>query len=551
MNSAMRKVSDAEQVAAALDEMVRLVPPPAEDHASLWHTPQELAPNLAPPAPDGNPRTELGPRVAGISQAQAQSVLLPWASLRAAWLERDAARVQQNLDRLAAALPKLAAPGVYPAEPQRQAEARYYAMGKFTYGWTVYFVAALFSVVALVSGWKTPRYAALALLAVAMAWHAYGVALRWHILGRIPVANVFEAVMAASWAGIALAVLLELVYRMRIFLVAASVTGFFSLIMAQFVIPGGGTITTIQGILDDVMLRIHTVLIVFSYALIFLAAVIALFYLFGYYFVKWPTQSAEAGLITGFAGAALFAISYFAFTRAGLGDAASGYAKGAHVPLAFGGAAIACGAWLALLAARRTSAAALVSASALLLATGATAVGSHGFVRLLAILMLSGGFGWALLTLLGTVLRSRLGEESLALAPAGAGSAPVRAVLSRPIMAGGAPGDETQGDKLPTWLHHFDWCHLILLNLVFVMLFVGTILGAVWADYSWGRPWGWDPKEVFALNTWIVYAILIHVRFLVTERGLWTAWLSIGGCLMMAFNWIFVNYFIVGLHSYA
>ena len=104
---------------------------------------------------------------------------------------------------------------------------------------------------------------------------------------------------------------------------------------------------------------------------------------------------------------------------------------------------------------------------------------------------------------------------------------------------------------MPEWLKQIDWCHLIILNLVFVMLFVGTILGAVWADYSWGRPWGWDPKEVFALNTWLVYAVLIHVRFFVANKGVWTAWLSIAGCLMMAFNWWFVNFFIVGLHSYA
>jgi ABC-type transport system involved in cytochrome c biogenesis permease subunit len=63
--------------------------------------------------------------------------------------------------------------------------------------------------------------------------------------------------------------------------------------------------------------------------------------------------------------------------------------------------------------------------------------------------------------------------------------------------------------------------------------------------------WGWDPKEVFALNTWLVYAILIHVRLLVRNKGYWTAWLSLAGCGMMAFNWWVVNFYIVGLHSYA
>ena len=122
----------------------------------------------------------------------------------------------------------------------------------------------------------------------------------------------------------------------------------------------------------------------------------------------------------------------------------------------------------------------------------------------------------------------------------------------RPILAGAAPGDEGGGANLPAWLNNIDWSHLIILNLVFVMLFVGGIvMGAIWANESWGRPWGWDPKEVFALNTWIIYAILIHVRFVVRDRGLWTAWLSIAGCAMMAFNWFFVNFFINSVHSYA
>ena len=113
------------------------------------------------------------------------------------------------------------------------------------------------------------------------------------------------------------------------------------------------------------------------------------------------------------------------------------------------------------------------------------------------------------------------------------------------------PGDEALADRLPAWLQDLDWTHLIILNVVFVLLFVGIILGAVWADYSWGRPWGWDPKETFAMNTWLIYAILIHARFLAQRKGLWTAWLSVAGCAMMCFNWFVVNFYIVGLHSYA
>ena len=100
-------------------------------------------------------------------------------------------------------------------------------------------------------------------------------------------------------------------------------------------------------------------------------------------------------------------------------------------------------------------------------------------------------------------------------------------------------------------LEEFDLSHRVLLYTATIALFVGLVLGAVWADYSWGRPWGWDPKEVFALNTWLIYAILIHARFVTKDRGLWTSVLSVIGFAAMQFNWWVVNFYIVGLHSYA
>jgi cytochrome c-type biogenesis protein CcsB len=102
-------------------------------------------------------------------------------------------------------------------------------------------------------------------------------------------------------------------------------------------------------------------------------------------------------------------------------------------------------------------------------------------------------------------------------------------------------------------LKTLDACNLVMLQLAFVVLGVGIITGAMWADKSWGRPWGWDPKETFALITWIVYLIIIHVRFITagTRRGLVTSVLSIVGFGVMLFNWIGVNFFLVGLHSYA
>lgn len=84
-----------------------------------------------------------------------------------------------------------------------------------------------------------------------------------------------------------------------------------------------------------------------------------------------------------------------------------------------------------------------------------------------------------------------------------------------------------------------------------VLLAAGTILGGVWADYSWGRFWGWDPKEVWALIALLLYLAVLHGRF--------TAWLKGFGfvaCTVMAFlgvvmAWYGVNFVLgVGLHSY-
>ncbi len=96
-----------------------------------------------------------------------------------------------------------------------------------------------------------------------------------------------------------------------------------------------------------------------------------------------------------------------------------------------------------------------------------------------------------------------------------------------------------------------DGATMVLMELSFIMLWTGLVMGAIWADHSWGRPWGWDPKEVFALNTFIVLALLIHVRMKVRDKGLWTALLAIGGFVVMMFNWYYINFVIVGLHSYA
>ncbi|MEZ5196156.1 MAG: cytochrome c biogenesis protein CcsA [Bacteroidales bacterium] len=84
------------------------------------------------------------------------------------------------------------------------------------------------------------------------------------------------------------------------------------------------------------------------------------------------------------------------------------------------------------------------------------------------------------------------------------------------------------------------------------MLTIGTFLGGVWANESWGRYWGWDPKETWALVTVLVYSFVVHMRFIPGFRGnfafSFASLVSYGAVLMTYFG---VNYYLSGLHSYA
>jgi ABC-type transport system involved in cytochrome c biogenesis permease subunit len=119
--------------------------------------------------------------------------------------------------------------------------------------------------------------------------------------------------------------------------------------------------------------------------------------------------------------------------------------------------------------------------------------------------------------------------------------------LARYYFGGGAAAGVGPGSFLGT----LDLCNLVVLQLAFWMLGAGIIFGAIWADQSWGRPWGWDPKETFALVTWMVYLIAVHVRVATVDKAWWTALLGFVGFWIMLFNWIGVNFMLVGLHSYA
>ena len=84
------------------------------------------------------------------------------------------------------------------------------------------------------------------------------------------------------------------------------------------------------------------------------------------------------------------------------------------------------------------------------------------------------------------------------------------------------------------------------------MLTIGTFLGGIWANESWGRYWGWDPKETWALVSILVYAIILHLRFIPSLKSEFVFnTVSFWGYSAILFTFFGVNFVLVGLHSYA
>ncbi|MFD1862598.1 c-type cytochrome biogenesis protein CcsB [Planococcus chinensis] len=86
----------------------------------------------------------------------------------------------------------------------------------------------------------------------------------------------------------------------------------------------------------------------------------------------------------------------------------------------------------------------------------------------------------------------------------------------------------------------------------FPLFSLGALIFAmIWAQIAWSRFWGWDPKEVWALVTWLFYAAYLHLRLGKGWQGEKSAWLGVVGFAIIMFNLVAVNLIIAGLHSYA
>src|SRR5437899_804139 len=115
---------------------------------------------------------------------------------------------------------------------------------------------------------------------------------------------------------------------------------------------------------------------------------------------------------------------------------------------------------------------------------------------------------------------------------------------------GEAAGQITAGEPGATLAKALSKMVYAIVCFATLFSFTGTVLGGIWADQSWGRFWGWDPKENGALLIVIWNVLILHARWggLVRERGLMA--LAVFGNIVTSFSWFGVNMLGVGLHSY-
>ncbi|MHB8173441.1 MAG: c-type cytochrome biogenesis protein CcsB [Nitrospirota bacterium] len=84
----------------------------------------------------------------------------------------------------------------------------------------------------------------------------------------------------------------------------------------------------------------------------------------------------------------------------------------------------------------------------------------------------------------------------------------------------------------------------------FPLLTLAMLTGAIWADSAWGSYWGWEPKEIWSLITWLVYAAYLHARLVAGWRGRKTAYLAVTGFLIVIFTFLGVNLLLPGNHAF-
>lgn len=125
------------------------------------------------------------------------------------------------------------------------------------------------------------------------------------------------------------------------------------------------------------------------------------------------------------------------------------------------------------------------------------------------------------------------------------------AILGLLVMVLYSLSNKKNSERISKTIDELTVINFKTLTLGLYFLTIGTFLGAVWANESWGRYWGWDPKETWSLITMIVYSIVIHSRMIKSLKSVFTFnLLSLFAFSSVLMTYFGVNYYLSGLHSY-
>jgi ABC-type transport system involved in cytochrome c biogenesis permease subunit len=412
-------------------------------------------------------------------------------------------------------------PTKYPTVAMVERETHFNAINPFwkapyAYGSAVaLFVLALvfftaFSTSSLSSGAGRAIYGlGLAALASGIALEIYGFYFRVMITGWAPVTNMYETVIWVSLVAAVLSFVFEMIFRKVYTALAGSAVALLGTITAANVPLLDPSIKSLQPVLrSNLWLTIHVLTEVSSYAAFGLAWMLGLIATMYYLTCTYRRSPRFAELAMPLIpGLPLFAVG-------SLGVAASYGLLGPR--------------WSTSAVAGYSSSQALIGGDGLFYAFAAIAV-LGGIPCLMALLAMGG-------ELLDRPSVRDGAEEANAEASdqAVTPDARTRAMQETAMVV----------KPLSNFIYRAMQVGVLLIT-------AGTILGGVWADYSWGRFWGWDPKEVWALITLLVYLIPLHGRFAgwVSTFGLVVA--SVFCFLSVIMAWYGVNFLLgVGLHSY-
>jgi len=393
---------------------------------------------------------------------------------------------------------------------------------------------------------KLTYWAGMAAFVGGIALEIYGFYLRVMISGWAPVTNMYETVIWVALVTAVLGFVMELIYRKIYTATAACGMALMATLLAANVTLLDPEIRSLQPVLrSNYWLTIHVLTIVSSYAAFALALGLGLLATFHYLTATYRRSPGMFSLaLPGIAGLPLMAIGYLASTGSAGEFAKSDTGFYLSVLAGLAGMTIVLGSVSALvgeLVARALFRRYLGTGSAVTIAESETLEHEEQLLRSSSVSKTFevGGSGVAVLD-----------------PPVTAKAAPKPANLIEQIRKGFpefqpvSPRDRSMHDTAARIKPLSNFIYRAM-QVGVLLVAAGTILGGVWADYSWGRFWGWDPKEVWALIVLLVYLVPLHGRF----AGWFNTFSLVGSsvvCFMsVMMAWYGVNFVLgVGLHSY-